>query len=165
VGGRFDVLWTRRSIAGVTRRAVAALLVVGSTATVLVALPEVAAAAAPAPYVNSAAILPNPERGLFDHNGTCDANAFDPSRIVRPRREKNITLVRCIFYLEGYQNKDLDPAVFTKLNNRAAAAKSLGVKMVLRFAYSKKTSADADLPQALNLNPWIGLGEVVAARS
>ena len=74
-------------------------------------------------------------------------------------RLKNITLVRCIFYLEGYQNKDLDQAVFTKLNNRAAAAKSLGVKMVLRFAYSKQTSADADLPQALEhidqLAPWL----------
>ena len=84
---------------------------------------------------------------------------FAQSRIIRLRREKNITLVRCIFYLEGYQNKDLDLAVFTKLNNRAAAAKSLGVKMVLRFAYSKQTSADADLPQALEhidqLAPWL----------
>lgn len=120
---------------------------------------RVVAAAAPAPYVDSTAILPNPERGLFDHNGTCDENAFDRSRIIRLRREQHITLVRCIFYLESYQNKDLDSAVFTKLNNRAAAAKSLGVKMVLRFAYSEQTSADADLPQALEhidqLAPWL----------
>jgi hypothetical protein len=87
-----------------------------STATPTASRNQVVAAAAPAPYVDSTAILPNPERGLFDHNGTCDANAFDPSRIIRLRREKNITLVRCIFYLEGYQNKDLDQAVFTKLN-------------------------------------------------
>jgi hypothetical protein len=129
------------------------------TATPTASTGRVIAAAAPAPYVDSDAILPNPERGLFDHNGDCDANAFDETRIIRLRREKNITLVRCIFYLEGYQNRDLDQAIFTKLNNRAAAAKRLGVKMVLRFAYSKASSVDADLPQALEhidqLGPWL----------
>jgi hypothetical protein len=105
----------------------------------------VVAGAARAPYMDSTAIIANPERGLFDHNGNCDANPFDEERLKELRRERNITLVRCIFYLEGYQARPLDQPVFDKLNDRAAVAKKLGLKLVLRFAYSEHTDLDANV--------------------
>ncbi len=104
-----------------------------------------AAAAAPAPYVDSTAIIANPERGLFDHDGTCDANPFDEERLKSLRREQAITLVRCIFYLEGYQARPLDTPVFDKLNDRVGTVKRLGLKLVLRFAYSEHSDLDANI--------------------
>jgi hypothetical protein len=83
------------------------------------------------PYVDSTAIIAIPERGLFDHNGNGDAHPFDEDRLKKLRRERKMTLVRCMFYLEGYQTRPLDQPVFDKLDNRAATARKLGRKVIL----------------------------------
>jgi hypothetical protein len=101
------------------------------------------AAAAPAPYVDSTAIIANPERGLYDHDGNCDVQPFDEVRLKNLRRDQNITLARCSFYLKGYQAKALDPAVLAKLKDRFDTARRLGFKLVLRFAYTEADDIDA----------------------
>jgi hypothetical protein len=99
------------------------------------------------PYVDSDEVIANPERGIYDHSGDCEDQPFDREELTRLRVEENITLVRCSFYLEGYQDEPtLDLVqVVQALGQRAIAARQAGVKLIVRLAYSESSDHDAPI--------------------
>jgi hypothetical protein len=149
LGMKFDLRHNVRVLLAIGVAAICAMTVgTAGVAAAQQAEDPQAAGSAPeaitAPYLASTANIANPERGFFSGPGDCNANAFNETKLREARRTLKITLVRCIFYLKGYQAKDLDQATLARLRARATTVEGLGLKMVLRFAYDK-TSQDAKI--------------------
>ena len=88
-------------------------------------------------------LIANPERGFYKHPGDCDAATF-PDEALLTYREQQISLVMCVFYLDGFQDRAISDAALTTLRQRFDAVRRAGLKTVLRFAYTASpTGADA----------------------
>ena len=98
-------------------------------------------------------IFPNPERGLYTHRGyESDARPITANELKR-LREDNITLVFMSYHLKDFINKPISDQVLKLIQDNFDALRANGLKTVLRFAYSKSSSAsvyDADQAVALN---------------
>ena len=90
-------------------------------------------------------VIANPERGLA-HLTRCDNQDLSTATLSAYRTTENISVLWCMFYLTGYQAKDLDSAVLARLGRQFSAVRSAGLKMVLRFAYTDNESGDDAAP-------------------
>ena len=101
-------------------------------------------------YSASSAVITNPERG-FDHSNTsCDSQMFSVSTLQSYRNSENISVVLCNFYLEGYQTTATLPAsVLNTVQTQLNTIRSGGVKVILRFSYSKSSGSDANRTTAV----------------
>lgn len=147
----------RRSLVPGRARAVRFGVTVGASVVVVtgVALgtaPTVTAATGPATYTYAAssADIANPGRGMFHYTEThsrADGSGFSPldaSTLSTWRTTQAVTLVYRIFYLERFSGTDvLDPSYLAQVRADFVAARSAGVKLVIRFAYAQDSSADA----------------------
>jgi Domain of unknown function (DUF4832)/Domain of unknown function (DUF4874) len=147
------------------RLAVVSLGAVVTVTGVLAATPAVAttagttAAAATTSsrtYSPSSADIANPDRGMYHYTETrfradgSGATPLDLATLTRWRTTENITLVYRIFYLEKYADRDgIDAADLQSIATDFATARTAGVKLVVRFAYSESSSRDAPLPRVL----------------
>jgi uncharacterized protein DUF4832/uncharacterized protein DUF4874 len=118
-----------------------------------VALPTSAHAAA-APQVKSFAAsdidIANPERGFYRYSEThlsgdpATYQRLDPVALAAQRTSNRASLVFRYFYLDGYAGRDTIAAADLELVRAdLVAARRAGVKMIVRFAYSSSSSADA----------------------
>ena len=94
-------------------------------------------------YISSSLSFPNPERGFyrFGADGDDEAHPFVEQTLVGYRTNNNITLIQCVFYLHSTDA----PIATTQLNflkRQAATVRKAGLKMILRFAYSKLEPVD-----------------------
>jgi len=142
---------SRAGVAAVRLLGVSLLLVVAQLFPVSLAVPTVTRS-----YGASAELLANPDRGFYRYTETryrADGSGFvplDAAQLIRWRTENLITLVYRVFYLDAFAGQDvIDPAYLDLLRKDFAAARSAGVKLVVRFAYTDTTSADAPLPRVL----------------
>jgi Domain of unknown function (DUF4874) len=95
-------------------------------------------------YTSAAATLVNPERGFFRQHDHCERQPFDHMQLLKNRRQKAISLMRCVFYLP----KQLDiKDEITEFDLQAARLRAAGMKMILRFAYWPY-DVDHDVPEA-----------------
>jgi hypothetical protein len=91
-------------------------------------------------YAATGATMTNPERGLYLHGGDCDENAFDASFLESARKERNISLVICPFYLRGVESSPIARTTLDFFQRQMDAVRSAGMKAIVRFAYSDDTS-------------------------
>jgi hypothetical protein len=99
-------------------------------------------------YQVSTAIIANPERGLYQHPGSCDSHDLNAGQLKELRVTQKITLVLCIYYLESFRDRDLSGATLDHLARQARAVRDAGMKMVLRFAYADSQD-EPDAPLAV----------------
>jgi Domain of unknown function (DUF4832)/Domain of unknown function (DUF4874) len=94
-------------------------------------------------FTESSAELLNPERGYYvgyDLHGAGDA-----SRVRVNGKTLAITLVR----LDAYRDAPIDAAFLDSLSRGFAAARTAGVKVVVRFTYNSSATADASRARIL----------------
>lgn len=112
------------------------------TAALLGLSPIHAAAAPTTTYTPSDAVITNPERGFYRHQGDCDKNDFTVTTLAGYRTADHISLVMCIFYLAEFRDSPISPEQLARLNRQADTVRAAGLKMIVRFAYTESTSGD-----------------------
>lgn len=107
-------------------------------------------------YPASDAVLANPERGFTHYTQTRwspDGSAYTPLNDATLRGWRSadaVTVVYRVFYLEGLAGRDqVDARFLSQVAADFATARSAGVKLVVRFAYSADTSVDAPVQRAV----------------
>lgn len=105
----------------------------------------------------SSAVIANPDRGMYHYTEThfrADGSGdvpLDASTAARWRAMEGVTLVYRVFYLERYAGVDrIDPGDLAKVRADLRAARSAGVKLVVRFAYSADSSQDAPVARVVS---------------
>ncbi|MEE1798381.1 DUF4832 domain-containing protein [Streptomyces sp. JV176] len=107
---------------------------------------ETGVSAASVTYPQTTDTFANPERGFYHHTDSCDKNDFSSATLQSYRTNEGISLVMCVFYLAEFKNSAISQSALDRLQRQFAAARSAGVKMIVRFAYTD--SADgADAPK------------------
>ncbi|MEV4346857.1 DUF4832 domain-containing protein [Actinoplanes sp. NPDC049596] len=135
---------------------------------VAVLLPGTAVAATPSTatvtYAASAASIANPGRGFFTYTET-HFGSYTPlvdADLAAARVNQARSLVYRIFYLEKYQAVDqISAADLALVRADFAAARTAGVKLIVRFAYASES--DADAPEARVLKHIAQLGPILKA--
>jgi hypothetical protein len=97
-------------------------------------------------------VFANPERGFYHHRETTAGSysALDGGDLSGFRSSESISLALRVFYLETFVSQDISASYLTKVSQDFATARSSGVKLVLRFAYTADGSGnDAALAQVL----------------
>jgi hypothetical protein len=101
-------------------------------------------------YAPSSAAIANPDRGFYRYTETHyreDSSGYVPlnaSTMTRWREKQGITLVYRIFYLEKFVSQDvIDIDYIGKIRADFRSAAAAGIKLIVRFAYSDTSSADA----------------------
>lgn len=97
-------------------------------------------------YTRSNAEIINPERGYFWPVDLLSTDSFAVARTTH-----NASLVRSYARLDAYRTQDLPQSVLDTFDARMAAARTAGVKIVLRFSYNfgpyPNSEPDASLAQ------------------
>ena len=125
-------------------------------------------------YPVSDEALANPGRGFYHYTEARyldDGSGYVPldrDELVRWRTEEGVTLVFRVQYLHGFVDQDdIDPAYLALLAADLDTAREAGVKLVLRFAYTDTSSADAPPERVLahiaQLAPVLDAGADVIA--
>ena len=101
-------------------------------------------------YAGTTDLVANPDRGMYHYTGThyrSDGSGYTPldvSQMQRWRTDEGVTLVYRVFYLEAFTTRDrLDATYLQKVRTDLTRARAAGMRLVVRFAYSDSTSADA----------------------
>ncbi|WP_433829966.1 DUF4832 domain-containing protein [Actinoplanes sp. CA-015351] len=146
-----------------------------ATAAAAVLIPGAACAATKPASVTrafsaSTAEIANPGRGFFTYTEThlyADGTGYvplDTASLEQARVDDAHTLVFRIFYLEKYQGTDtISAADLNRIRADFTAARAAGAKMVVRFAYT--ATSDADAPLARVLKHIRQLGTVLTANA
>jgi hypothetical protein len=143
-----------------TRRSAWSVLPAALALTATVAYLPTRAQAATAPQVLSFAAsdvdIANPERGFYRYSEThlsgdpATYQRLDPVALATQRTKDGVTLVFRYFYLDGYSGRDTIASVDLGLVRAdLLAARQAGVKMIVRFAYSSSSSADAPVARVV----------------
>jgi hypothetical protein len=97
-------------------------------------------------YARSSAEIINPERGFF-----WPVDLFSTDSFATARTTHGASLVRSYARLDAYRAQDLPQSLLDTFDARMAAARTAGVKIVLRFAYNfgpyPNSEPDASLAQ------------------
>ncbi len=110
-------------------------------------------------YTTSTVAIPNPERGFYQHTETF-SNSYSPLSSTSLAALRSgytssgatyttpATLILRVFYLENFVNSAISNTYLTNMQADFSAARTAGVKMIVRFAYTQKATTpygDADL--------------------
>jgi Domain of unknown function (DUF4832)/Domain of unknown function (DUF4874) len=134
------------------RRIVTALsaLLLATTGTFLPTEAEAATTTQVVTLASSDGTIANPERGFYRYSETHltgDPSTYqrlDPLQLANQRIQEGVTLVFRYFYLDGYHDRDtIAPVDLGLVRSDLLAARMAGVKLIVRFAYSSSSSADA----------------------
>ena len=93
-------------------------------------------------YSGSSASIANPERGFYSHRGDCNRDPYDATTLAGHRTDEQRSLVMCIFYLAEFKTSPISAARLAWFDTQAATVRRAGVKMVVRFAYTKSETGD-----------------------
>jgi hypothetical protein len=89
-------------------------------------------------YAPSTAIIANPERGFYNHEGT-HSNDFDPlnqTSLTNYRVNNKMTLILRLFYLDDFIEGPISSTYLAAMQTDFARIRGAGIKAILRFAYS-----------------------------
>ncbi|WP_224994358.1 DUF4832 domain-containing protein [Cesiribacter sp. SM1] len=93
-------------------------------------------------YSTEESNFPNPERGFYRHTETSTANySFLNEATLRNYRAEGFTLILRLFYLNDFAETDISEAYLKAMQQDFNAMRAAGVKGVIRFAYTKKSTA------------------------
>lgn len=97
-------------------------------------------------YVSSTESFPNPERGFYHYSSTglvsatTSYNALSASTLSTYRAQ-NITTVHRTFYLNQFTSSPISDAYLASMQSDFNAIRNAGLKVIIRFAYSKSETA------------------------
>jgi len=101
-------------------------------------------------YAASNEVIANPDRGFTHYTETHylpDGSGYTPldaAQLIGWRTREQVTVVYRIFYLEKFATQDsIDPAYLSLVAADLATARAAGVKLIVRFAYTQSSGADA----------------------
>ena len=107
-------------------------------------------------YAGTTDLVANPDRGMYHYTEThyrSDGSGYTPldvNQLQRWRTNEGVTMVYRVFYLEAFTTRDqLDATYLQAVRTDLASARAAGVRLVVRFAYSDSTSADASPARVL----------------
>ena len=134
-----------------------------------VASPDLAAGIATATYTNDPdTIFANPERGfyaMYEINAS-SYESLSPSALQNLRTQSAVSLLMREWYLDSFVNADLTQAFLDKVAADFSVIRQAGVKAVLRFAYtSKSTKPYGDASKARVLGHIAQLKPILFANS
>lgn len=97
-------------------------------------------------YVSSTESFPNPERGFYRYSSTGLTSATTPygalsASTLSTYRAQNITTVHRTFYLSEFVNAPISASYLSSMQSDFNAARNAGLKLIIRFAYSKSETA------------------------
>jgi hypothetical protein len=93
-------------------------------------------------YSRDASNIPNPERGFYRHTETNTSNySFLSESTLENYRAEGYTLILRLFYLNDFVNADISEAYLDAMQQDFNTMRAAGVKGIVRFAYTKKSSA------------------------
>jgi hypothetical protein len=93
-------------------------------------------------YTADASNIPNPERGFYKHTETNSGSySFLNESTLRGYRAQGITLILRLFYLNDFVSKPISEQYLASMRQDFNTARAAGVKMIVRFAYTKKSTA------------------------
>jgi hypothetical protein len=123
-------------------------------------------------YAEDVSNIPNPERGFYHHTET-SSGSYSPlnENTLRSYREEGITLILRVFYLNDFVSKPIPEQYLLAMHQDFNTARRSGIKILVRFAYTKKSTApygDATPEWALRHIEQLGPvlkqhGDVIAA--
>ncbi len=97
-------------------------------------------------YQPSTAVFPNPERGFMHTHSTLSDNNSLSTVTLAALRERNVSLILRIIYLQDFKDRPMDEAKLTAIRSDMAKIRDAGLKTILRFAYTDDMSGtDAPL--------------------
>lgn len=93
-------------------------------------------------YENDNTNFPNPERGFYHHTEV-RSSSFNPlsESSLRGYRNEGISLIIRVFYLEKFVDAPLSSTYLDLLRADFSTARKAGVKIIVRFAYTSKSTA------------------------
>lgn len=85
----------------------------------------------------------NPERGFYKHTEVHSASyqVLDTAILTSYRSRSGISLILRVFYLEDFVNQPIDEAYLFNMHRDFNALRAAGLKAIVRFAYTKRSSA------------------------
>lgn len=104
-------------------------------------------------YQQNPNVIANPERGMYQHEGT-DSSPYDPlsvSSLTSKRVNDKITLVLRLFYMEDFLTSNISAAYLNNIQTDFNTARSAGVKLIVRFAYSDGNNPGFNNPTKLQI--------------
>jgi hypothetical protein len=95
-------------------------------------------------YTASTASFPNPERGYYHYSstGTSTYQLLSQSTLSGYRNE-NISVIHRTFYLNNFITSPISATYLANMQADFTALRNAGLKVIIRFAYSKSESAAA----------------------
>jgi hypothetical protein len=93
-------------------------------------------------YAEDVSNIPNPERGFYHHTETQPGSySYLEESVLHGYRSQGITLILRLFYLTDFVSKPITDQYLTSMQQDFNTARAAGVKMIVRFAYTRKSSA------------------------
>ena len=95
-------------------------------------------------YTPSTASFPNPERGYFHYASTGLVTSGYPAlsqSTLNTYRSQNITVIQRTFYLNQFITSSISDTYLTGMQTDFTTIRNAGLKVIVRFAYSKSQTA------------------------
>ena len=94
-------------------------------------------------YVANTANFPNPDRGFYHYSssGTSTTYSALSASTLSAYRTQNISMVHRTFYLNQFVTTPISDAYLANMQADFNAIRNAGLKIIIRFAYSKSESA------------------------
>lgn len=94
-------------------------------------------------YIESEAIIANPERGFYHHTEVHSANYtnLNEATLRGYRENEAITQILRVFYLEDFRNRPIAEDYLNNMRIDFDRARRAGVKVIVRFAYARSMQA------------------------
>jgi len=97
-------------------------------------------------YTANTASFPNPERGFYHYSSTGLVTSGYPTMsqsTLNGYKSENITVIHRTFYLNQFITSPISSTYLAGLQADFAAIRNAGLKVIIRFAYSKSESVPA----------------------
>lgn len=93
-------------------------------------------------YTEDPTNFTNPERGFYRHTET-PSGTYSPLNTadLRAFREQGISLILRLFYLNDFSDKPIPQNYLSSMQEDFNAMRAGGIKAIVRFAYTKKSTA------------------------
>lgn len=84
----------------------------------------------------------NPERGFYQHTETQSGSySHLNEETLRTYRNNGISLILRVFYLDGFVQSPISQSYLANMHRDFQSARAAGVKVIVRFAYTRKSTA------------------------
>lgn len=94
-------------------------------------------------YTEDHSVFANPERGFYHHTEVSSTNyqLLNQSTLEQYRTQQGITQILRVFYLEDFKEGPISEEYLDNVRRDFSTIRKAGMKSIVRFAYTKKSTA------------------------